>query len=54
MSQKKPSEVSDIINKLKKKIVYISVVRGNKHTFLGMYIEIKGNIKEVDMVKQLE
>ena len=29
-------------------------MRGNKHTFLGIYIEIKYNTIHVDMVKQLE
>ena len=45
--------ISDIINKVKKIFGDISVVRGNKHTFLGMNNEIKYNIIQVDMVRHL-
>ena len=54
MSHKNPAVISDIINKVKKHFGYISVVIWNKHTFLGMKKYIKGNILQVDMVKQLE
>ena len=38
---KKPAVISNIINKVKKCFGYLSVVIGNKHTFLDMKIEIK-------------
>ena len=43
-----------MIKKLKKHFGNISVVRGNKHIFSGVNIEIKDKIIKIDMVKQLE
>ena len=37
----------------KEKIGYLSVVRGNKHTFLGVNIEINNNIIHIDIVEKL-
>ena len=51
---KKTEVISDIIKKVKKYFVDLSILRGNRCTFLGMNIEIKDNIILVDMVKQLE
>ena len=51
---KNPEVISNIINEVKKHFVEISVVRGNKHNFLGVNIEIKYSTIQVDMVKQLE
>ena len=51
LSHKNPAVISDIINKLQKQFGNLYVVRDNKHTFLGMSIEIKANIIQVDMVK---
>ena len=47
---KNPSITSKIIYKIKKHFGDLSVVRGNKHTFLGMNILIKYNIIQIDMV----
>ena len=54
LSHKDPTIKSDIINRLKKKIGDLSVVRENLHTFLGMKKEIKYNIIQVGVVEQLE
>ena len=54
LSPKTPAVISDIINKVKNIFGYLSVVRGNNNIFLGVNIEIKDNIIQVDMVKQLE
>ena len=51
MSHKKPSVISDI---MKKYLEDLSIVIGNKHTLLGINIEIKESIIQVDMVEQLE
>ena len=53
LSHKNPSVILDIIKKLKKTIVYLSVVRGDKHTLLRVNIEIKDKIVQFDMVEQL-
>ena len=53
LSHKKPAVISDIIKKMRKTIGDLSVMRGNKKTFLGMEIEIKDNIIQYDMVEQL-
>ena len=42
--------ISDIINEEKKSFGELSVVKGNSHTFLGMNIEIKETMTQVDMV----
>ena len=39
------------MNKFKKRFGYLSVVRGKKHNFLGMDIDIKDNIIQIDMVE---
>ena len=54
LSHKNPAVISDTINKLKKHFGDLSIVRGNQHTFLGINIEIKENIIQVDKVKHLE
>ena len=41
------------MNKAKKNFGDLSIVIGNKHTYLEMNIEIKDNIIHVDMVEQL-
>ena len=38
LSHKNPEVVSDIINEVNKHFVELSVVRGNKHTLLGINI----------------
>ena len=43
-----------IINELKKFFGYLSVVGGKNHTFLVMNMEIKDNMTQADIVKQLE
>ena len=53
-SHKNPAVISIIINKMNKYFGYLSVVRGIKHTFLGMKIDIKDNRIQIDMVKQSE
>ena len=47
---KNPEVISDIINEVKKSFGELSVVKGNNHTFLGMNIEIKYIMTQVDMV----
>ena len=47
---KNPEVISDIINEVKKSFGELSVVKGNNHTFLGMNIEIKETMTQVDMV----
>ena len=42
--------ISDIINEVKTHFGELSVVKGNNHTFLGMNIEIKETMTQVDMV----
>ena len=42
LSHKKTAVISYIINKVRKKIGYLSDVRGQNNTFLGMKIDIKG------------
>ena len=54
MSHKNPAVISDIINKWKKHIGYLSIVRGNRHTLLGMNINIKLSIIQVDTIEQLD
>ena len=54
LSHKNSSVLSDIINKVKKHFRYLSFVRGKRNTLFGMKIEIKNNIIQVDMIKQLE
>ena len=51
---KNPEVISDIINEVRKHFVKISVVRGNKHTFMGINIEIKYSAIQFDVVEQLE
>ena len=46
--------ISYIINEAKNHFGEISVVIGNKHTLLGMYIEIKDSNIKVYMVKNME
>ena len=46
--------ISDMVNVVKKKFEELSVVIGIKHTLLGMNIEIKDNMIQVDIVNQLE
>ena len=46
--------ISNIINKIRKLFVDLSVVRGNKDTFLGINTEIKEHIIKIHTVKQLE
>ena len=46
--------ILDIMNEVKKHFGELSVVRGDKHTFLVMNIEINDNTIQVNMVKQLE
>ena len=45
--------ISNIIEEIKKYFGDFSVVRGDKHTFLGMNIEIKNNIIHIDKVKNM-
>ena len=54
LSHQKPAVIPDTINKVKKVFGDISVVRRNKLAFLGMNIDIKDNIIQVDMLEQLE
>ena len=54
LSHKNPALISDIIDKLQKQFGNLYVVRENKHTLLGMSIDIKDNIIKVDMVEHLE
>ena len=51
LSHKKPAVIPDIINKVKKGFGDLSFVRRNKLGFLGMNIDIKDNIIQVDMVE---
>ena len=51
---KNPEMISDNINEVKKDIGYLSVVKGNKNTFLVMNEQIKDSTIQVDMVEQLE
>ena len=53
LSHENPAVISDTINKVNRNLGDLSVVRGNKHTFLGTNIDIKDNIIHVDMVKHL-
>ena len=54
LSHKNPEMISYIINELKKIFGELYVVRGNKHTFLGMNIEVKYSKIQVDMEKKLD
>ena len=54
ISHENPAVISDIINKVKKHIVELSILIGNKHTILDMNIEVRDNIIQVDMVKKLK
>ena len=42
------------MNEVEKNLGELSVVRWNKHTFLGINIKIKDNTIKVDMFEQLE
>ena len=53
LSHKNPEVISYIINEVKKHFGDLSIVRRNKHTFLGTNIEIKDSTIKVDMVEQL-
>ena len=52
-SHKNPELISNIIEEKKKHFGCLSVMRGNKHTFLGINIEIKNNIIHINMVEHL-
>ena len=54
LSHKKPAVISYIINKVKIYFGDLSIVRGNKHTFLGTKFEIRDSIIHVGMIKQSE
>ena len=54
LSYKNQAVISIIINDVNKHLGDVYFVRGNKHNLLGMNIEIKYNIIQVYMVKQLE
>ena len=46
--------ISDIINEVKKHFEELSVVRDNRHTLLGVNIEIKDKTIQDNLVEQLE
>ena len=55
VSHEDPGVVSKVIQNLKEHFGDLKVVRGNKHTFLGMNIEILGDKKiQIDMREQLQ
>ena len=54
LRHKNPEVISDIINDAKKVFGELSIVRGNKNTFLVISIDIKDITTQVDMVKQME
>ena len=54
LSHKNPEGILDIINEVEKYFGELYDVRCNKHSFLGMNIEIKDSMIQVGMVKQLE
>ena len=49
-----PEVISYIINEVKKSYGELSVVRGKKHTFTIMYIQIKDSTIKFDVVKRLK
>ena len=51
---KNPWVITDIMNEARKCFGDISIVRGNRHNFLGMSIEIKENVIQFDTVEHLE
>ena len=52
-SQKSTAVISNITEEIKEHFGYLYVARVNKHTFLGMNIEIKNNIIHIDMFGHL-
>ena len=54
LSHKNSEVISYIKNEGKKHFGELTVVRGNKHAFLVINIQIKDNTIQVDMVEQLE
>ena len=54
LSHKNSYVISDIINEVKKHFGELSIVRDNKHAFLGVNIEIKDRTVQFDTVEQLE
>ena len=50
LSNKNPEVISDIINEVKKHFGDIYDVRGNKHTLLGINIDIKYNTLKFHMI----
>ena len=52
-SHNKTTVMSNITKQIKKHFGDLSVVRGNKHTLLGIIIKIKRIIINIYMVKQL-
>ena len=51
---KNPEVISYIINEVKKHFGELSVLKENKHTFLGINTYINNSKIQVDMVEQLE
>ena len=54
LSHKNTAVISKIIEPIKKYFGDFSIVRGGKHTFLGMSIEIKNNVIHIDMVQNMK
>ena len=53
LSHKNTAVISKIIEPIKKYFGDFSIVRGGKHTFLGMSIEIKNSIIKIGMFENM-